>query len=131
MATIDSTKIAKPSAIVEDEQGQLRARQGISREVVSELSKVKDEPEWMAEKRLRSLEIFERKPIPRWGVDLSGLNLDDLVLYSPPTAGRYNSWDEVPEEISGPTRISASPRPSASTSRAWSACGARSPCTRG
>src|SRR6266516_611851 len=99
MATIDSTKIAKPSAIVEDEQGQLRARQGISREVVSELSKVKDEPEWMAEKRLRSLEIFERKPIPRWGVDLSGLNLDDLVLYSPPTAGRYNSWDEVPEEM--------------------------------
>src|SRR6266567_1774083 len=99
MATIDSTKIAKPSPIVEDEQGQLRARQGISREVVSELSKVKDEPDWMAEKRLRSLEIFERKPMPRWGVDLSGLELDDLVLYSPPTAGRYNSWDEVPEEM--------------------------------
>src|SRR6266566_1948105 len=99
MATIDSTKIAKPSAIVEDEQGQLRARQGVSREVVSELSKVKDEPDWMAEKRLRSLEIFERKPLPNWGVDLSGLNVDDLVLYSPPTAGRYDSWDEVPEEM--------------------------------
>src|SRR5204863_379385 len=78
---------------------QLRARQGISREVVAELSKVKDEPDWMADKRLRSLEIFERKPMPTWGVDLSGLNLDDLVLYSPPTAGRYNSWDEVPEEM--------------------------------
>src|SRR5262249_62356954 len=73
--------------------------QGISREVVSELSKIKDEPGWMAEKRLKSLEIFERKPLPRWGVDLSGLNLDDLVLYSPPTAGRYNSWDEVPLEM--------------------------------
>jgi Fe-S cluster assembly protein SufB len=97
MATIDS--IAKPSPIVEDEQGQLRARQGISREVVSELSKVKGEPDWMADKRLRSLEIFERKPMPKWGVDLSGLNLDDLVLYSPPTAGRYTSWDEVPEEM--------------------------------
>jgi Fe-S cluster assembly protein SufB len=99
MATVDSTKIAKPSPIVEDEQGQLRARQGISREVVQELSKVKGEPDWMAEKRLRSLEIFERKPMPKWGVDLSGLDLDDLVLYSPPTAGRYNSWDEVPEEM--------------------------------
>ena len=99
MATIDRTRIAKPSPIVEDEQGQLRARQGISREVVSELSKIKGEPDWMAEKRLRSLEIFERKPMPKWGVDLSGLNLDDLVLYSPPTAGRYNSWDEVPEEM--------------------------------
>jgi Fe-S cluster assembly protein SufB len=99
MATLDRTKITKQSPIVEDEQGQLRARQGISREVVSELSKVKGEPDWMAEKRLKSLEIFERKPIPTWGPDLSGLNLDDLVLYSPPTAGRFNSWDEVPDEM--------------------------------
>jgi Fe-S cluster assembly protein SufB len=99
MATLDRTKITKPSPIVEDEQGQLHARQGISREVVSELSKIKGEPDWMAEKRLKSLEIFERKPMPNWGPDLSGLNLDDLVLYSPPTAGRFNSWDEVPEEM--------------------------------
>ncbi len=99
MATLDRTKIAKPSPIVEDEQGQLLARKGISREVVRELSKVKGEPDWMAEKRLKSLEIFERKPMPRWGVDLSALNLDELVLYSPPTAGRFNSWDEVPEEM--------------------------------
>ncbi len=99
MATIDRTTIAKPSPIVEDDQGQLRARQGISREVVSELSKVKGEPDWMAQKRLKSLEIFERKPVPTWGPDLSGLNLDDLVLYSPPTAGRFNSWDDVPAEM--------------------------------
>ena len=90
MATAD--RIAKPSPIVEDDQGQLRARQGISREVVSELSKIKGEPDWMAEKRLKSLEIFERKPVPTWGPDLGGLNLDDLVLYSPPTAGRFSSW---------------------------------------
>src|SRR5262249_54646659 len=99
MATIDSTKIAKPSPVLEDEQGQLRARQGISREVVRELSKVKGEPDWMAEKRLKSLEIFERKPVPRWGVDLSGLDLDELVLYSPPTAGRFSSWEDVPEDM--------------------------------
>jgi len=99
MATTDRTRIAKPSPIVEDEQGQLRARQGISREVISELSKIKGEPSWMAEKRVKALEIFERKPIPTWGPDLSGLNLDDLVLYSPPTAGRYDSWDDVPAEM--------------------------------
>ncbi len=75
------------------------ARKGISREVISELSKIKGEPDWMAEKRLKSLEIFERKPMPAWGPDLSGLNLDELVLYSPPTAGRFNSWDEVPAEM--------------------------------
>ena len=72
MATADKTRIAKPSPIVEDDQGQLRARQGISREVVEELSKIKGEPDWMREKRVKSFEIFERKPIPTWGVDLSG-----------------------------------------------------------
>jgi Fe-S cluster assembly protein SufB len=98
MAATDKTRIPN-SAIKEDEQGQLVAKRGISREVVQELSRVKGEPDWMAEKRLKSLDIFLRKPIPTWGVDLSGLNLDELVLYSPPEAGRFNSWDEVPAEI--------------------------------
>src|SRR6476661_3363920 len=99
MATNDKTRIAKPSPIVEDDQGQLVAKKGVSREVIQELSKIKDEPQWMRDLRLKSYDIFERKPIPTWGVDLSGLNLDELVLYSPPTAGRYNSWDEVPKEM--------------------------------
>ena len=42
----------------------------------------------MREKRIKSYEIFERKPIPTWGVDLSDLDLSELVLYSPPEAGR-------------------------------------------
>src|SRR6476646_9324640 len=98
MAATDKTRIPN-TTIKEDEQGQLVAKRGISREVVQELSRIKGEPQWMAEKRLKSLDIFLRKPIPTWGVDLSGLNLDELVLYSPPTAGRYNSWDEVPKEM--------------------------------
>ncbi|MEJ7715373.1 MAG: Fe-S cluster assembly protein SufB [Thermoleophilaceae bacterium] len=99
MAATDRTRIAKPSPIVEDEQGQLIAQKGISREVITELSKIKDEPQWMRDMRIKSLEIFERKPIPTWGVDLSGLDLSELVLYSPPTAGRYDSWDDVPAEM--------------------------------
>src|SRR6187431_3068499 len=99
MASTDKTRVARPSAIKEDEQGQLIARKGISREVIDELSRIKGEPEWMRERRLKSYEIFERKPIPTWGVDLSGLDFDDLVLYSPPTAGRYDSWDDVPAEM--------------------------------
>ena len=99
MAATDKTRIAKPSAIKEDEQGQLVAQKGISREVIDELSRIKDEPQWMRERRLKSYEIFERKPIPTWGVDLSGLDLSELVLYSPPTAGRFDSWDDVPAEM--------------------------------
>jgi Fe-S cluster assembly protein SufB len=110
MATIDATRTSTdkpakratapaPSAIVEDEQGQLRARKGISREVVEELSKVKQEPDWMRERRLKSFEIFDRKPLPKWGVPLEDLHFEDLVLYSPPTTGRFNSWDDVPQEM--------------------------------
>ncbi len=99
MATVDKTRIPTASAIAEDDQGQLIAKQGISREVVEEMSKIKSEPQWMLDKRLKSLDIYQRKPIPTWGVDLSGLNLDELVLYSPPTAGRYDSWDDVPADM--------------------------------
>ena len=99
MAANDKTRIAAPSPIVEDEQGQLIAKRGISREVIAELSKVKREPDWMRELRIKSYEIFLRKPIPTWGVDLSDLDLDELVLYSPPEAGRYDNWDDVPAEI--------------------------------
>jgi Fe-S cluster assembly protein SufB len=99
MATADRTRITKPSPIVEDDQGQLMAKKGISRDVVVEMSKIKEEPAWMLERRLKSFEIFERKPIPTWGADLSSLNFDDLVLYSPPTAGRFDSWDDVPADM--------------------------------
>src|SRR5439155_23577776 len=99
LAATDRTRITKQSPVVEDDQGQLKARKGVSREVIAELSKIKGEPDWMRAKRLKSFEIFERKPMPTWGVDLSVLNFDDLVLYSPPTAGRYNSWDDIPKEM--------------------------------
>ena len=99
MASTDKTRVARPSAIKENEQGQLVARKGISREVIEELSHIKGEPQWMREKRVKSYEIFERKPIPTWGVDLSDLDLSTLVLYSPPEAGRFDSWDDVPKEM--------------------------------
>src|SRR3954464_12562928 len=98
MAATDRTRITKPSPIKENDQGQLVAKKGISREVIEELSRVKGEPDWMREKRLKSFDIFERKPIPTWGVDLSAPALSPLVLYSPPEAGRYDSWDDVPDE---------------------------------
>ena len=104
MASTDKTRIPKPSAIVEDEQGQLVARRASRARSSSELSKIKGEPEWMREKRIKSLEIFERKPIPTWGVDLSGLNLDDLVLYSPPDGRPLRQLGRRPEGDEGHLR---------------------------
>ena len=97
MATIDKTRIPN-NPIKEQSDGSLVAKNGISREVVVEMSKIKDEPQFMLDMRLKSLDIFMRKPMPTWGPDLSGLNLDDLVLYKPPGTGKFDSWDDVPDE---------------------------------
>jgi Fe-S cluster assembly protein SufB len=97
MATIDKTRVPK-NPIKEQADGSLVAKNGLSREVVVEMSKIKNEPQFMLENRLKSLEIFQKKPMPAWGPDLSGLNLDELILYKPPGSGKFDSWDDVPEE---------------------------------
>src|SRR3984957_7615683 len=97
MAT--TSRIPAASPIVEADNGELVSVKGVSREVIRELSRIKGEPDWMAELRMKSFEIFERKPMPRWGCDLSELDFDELVLYSPPTTGRFDSWDDVPKEM--------------------------------
>jgi len=79
--------------------GRGRARRGLTREVVEEISWRKSEPAWMREKRLEAFAAFERLPLPTWGADLSALNLDEIVFYRPPEAERAHRWEDVPEEI--------------------------------
>ena len=79
---------------------KFRAEIGLSEEVVRQISKDKNEPEWMLNKRLKGLEIFNRKPMPTWGPDLSDLNLDEIHFYLKPNALKNStSWDEVPFDI--------------------------------
>ena len=81
------------------EQYVFRSRKGLSREVVEEISAIKGEPDWMRQFRLKALEIFERKPLPTWGGDLSHLRFEDIYYYIRPTDRKGQSWDEVPETI--------------------------------
>ncbi|GAP64490.1 Fe-S cluster assembly protein SufB [Ardenticatena maritima] len=76
-----------------------KAKKGLSREVVEEISWMKGEPDWMREFRLRALEIFWKKPMPTWGADLSGINFDDIYYYIKPAEKQARSWDDVPEDI--------------------------------
>jgi len=76
-----------------------KSRKGLSREVVEEISRLKGEPDWMREFRLRALEIFFKKPMPTWGADLSGIDLDNIYYYVRPADRKGRSWDEVPEYI--------------------------------
>jgi len=52
------------------------ARRGLSEDVVRDISAKKDEPEWMLEYRLKALKLFDLKPMPSWGADLSGIDFD-------------------------------------------------------
>lgn len=76
-----------------------KADKGLTPEIIIEISKEKNEPEWMTEFRLKSLEIYNSKPLPSWGADLSGLDMDNIVTYVRPNANLVNSWDKVPEDI--------------------------------
>ncbi|MFP3278351.1 MAG: Fe-S cluster assembly protein SufB, partial [Candidatus Micrarchaeota archaeon] len=75
------------------------SKKGLSEEVVRDISKQKGEPEWMLEKRLEAYRIFASKPLPKWGIDLSGINFDDIYYYIKPTDKKVNAWDLLPNEI--------------------------------
>ena len=77
----------------------VKAPKGLSRSVVELISKAKDEPAWMLEFRLRALDIFNSKPMPEWGADLSGLNLDEIYFYIKPEGHNARSWDDVPDDV--------------------------------
>jgi Fe-S cluster assembly protein SufB len=76
-----------------------QTRKGLDADIVREISAMKGEPEWMLEFRLRALEHFEKRPMPKWGGDLDTLNLDEIYFYTKPTEKESRSWDDVPEAI--------------------------------
>ncbi|KHE72035.1 Fe-S cluster assembly protein SufB [Halobacillus sp. BBL2006] len=76
-----------------------RTQKGLTKEVVEQISNYKEEPKWMLDFRLKSLEQFYKMPMPQWGGDLSELNFDDITYYVKPSERSERSWDEVPEEI--------------------------------
>jgi Fe-S cluster assembly protein SufB len=75
------------------------ARRGLSEEVVRDISAKKDEPEWMLKLRLKALRLFDRKPMPSWGSDLSGIHFDTIKYFVRSTEKQAASWEDLPEEI--------------------------------
>ena len=67
---------------------------------IREISKDKEEPEWMLEKRLAAFELYKKNPLPNWGPTLDKLNLKDIIYYVSSDLKEKQSWDEVPKEIS-------------------------------
>ncbi|MGJ9457510.1 Fe-S cluster assembly protein SufB [Oceanobacillus sp. CF4.6] len=76
-----------------------RTERGLTKKVVEEISKMKEEPQWMLDYRLKSLQHFYDRPMPQWGGDLTGLDFDEIVYYVKPSEKQGTTWDEVPAEI--------------------------------
>lgn len=75
------------------------SRKGLDREIVAQISEMKNEPGWMRDFRLNSLDTFFEKPMPNWGGDLSQLDFQDIFYYVKASSGQERNWDDVPEDI--------------------------------
>ncbi|MBA3279525.1 MAG: Fe-S cluster assembly protein SufB, partial [Geodermatophilaceae bacterium] len=75
------------------------AARGISEAVVRNISGLKNEPEWMLERRLKGLKLFDKKPMPSWGSDLSGIDFQNIKYFVRSTEKQAASWDDLPADI--------------------------------
>src|ERR671936_1859217 len=75
------------------------SKKGLSRGTVEEISKMKGEPDWMRDFRLRSYEVFMSKPMPNWGGDLSKIDFQNIYYYAKASEKTSKSWEDVPESV--------------------------------
>lgn len=72
---------------------------GLTEEIIRDISARKNDPPWMLEFRLKSLETYKKISLPTWGPDISELNMDEIVTYVKPNAKQVDDWSQVPDEI--------------------------------
>jgi len=75
------------------------ARRGLNEDVVRNISAMKDESEWMLERRLKALKLFDKKPLPMWGADLTDIDFDQIKYFVRSTEKQATSWEDLPEDI--------------------------------
>lgn len=82
-----------------DEDPVVKTGKGLCRKVVEEISRLKKEPKWMLDFRLKAYEIYKEKPLPSWGGDLGKIDFDDIYYYLKPVSGVERDWKKVPKKI--------------------------------
>ncbi|MEM9710741.1 MAG: Fe-S cluster assembly protein SufB [Actinomycetota bacterium] len=76
-----------------------KPKRGLNEDIIREMSWMKGEPDWMLDFRLRSYRLFQRKPMPNWGGDMSEIFFDNIFYYIKPTEGQVDAWEELPESV--------------------------------
>ena len=77
----------------------LKKQYGLTKEIITEISHEKGEPDWALDIRLKALDTYFKLEDPNWGPDISYLNIDNIATYVKPVNGEVRSWDDVPEDI--------------------------------
>ena len=83
----------------ENEEKFFRMQDGLTEEIVRDISARKNDPEWMLEFRLKSLALYNQIKMPDWGPSVEGLDMDHIATYVRPKTQMAASWEEVPEDI--------------------------------
>ena len=81
------------------EHDAYRMESGLTPEIVDKLSKEKNDPVWMQQFRLQSLQIYNELRLPDWGPSLEGLDIDHIATYVRPNTKMQNDWANVPQDI--------------------------------
>lgn len=85
--------------IRDKEDDDYRMQEGLTPEIIDKLSKEKDDPVWMQQFRLQSLQIYNEMPVPDWGPSIEGLDMDHIATYVRPKSDMKNDWKDVPQDI--------------------------------
>lgn len=82
-----------------EDKDAYRIAEGLTKEIVEQISREKHDPEWMREFRLKSLDVYNNSIMPQWGPSIEGLDMDNIVTYVRPNTNMKGTWEEVPEDI--------------------------------
>ena len=82
-----------------EDKDNFKIAAGLTPELVSQISKEKNDPTWMQNFRLQALQIYNQMEVPPWGPSIEGLDMDDIVTYVRPNTTMKTKWSDVPEEI--------------------------------
>lgn len=81
------------------EKNVFKAKKGLNKKIVEDISILKKEPVWMKDFRIKAYDSFKKRKMPEWGANLSKINFDDIYYYIKPTEKQVNSWADLPKEI--------------------------------
>ena len=83
----------------DEENYVFKPKKGLNSDIVQEMSWMKSEPDWMQKFRLKSLSRFEKRPMPTWGGDMSGIDFENIYYYIKPTEEQVDAWEDLPDAI--------------------------------